>query len=126
LSLSRYDKIPPVKFREGDIVEAQFSFSLVPVKNGFYKMIAVLRRLTLLDPSFSQVRLVFVSFSCHSLSEQRPLVGEITIKLLSPRLSGTKRAKKRILALDDTAVNETGEKLQRMNVEVAGPAASQD
>jgi hypothetical protein len=53
----RYEEMAPVKFREGDIVEAQLSFSLVPIKRGFYKMIAVLRSVTLLDSSFSQVRL---------------------------------------------------------------------
>ncbi|KAF8222859.1 hypothetical protein L208DRAFT_1320145 [Tricholoma matsutake] len=45
----RYNVIDPIKFRIGDIVEAQVSFVVVPLKGKKYKMIIVLRALTLLD-----------------------------------------------------------------------------
>lgn len=40
-----------MKFRAGDIVEAQISFVCVPLKNAKYKMLVVLRALTILDTS---------------------------------------------------------------------------
>jgi hypothetical protein len=47
--------MPPVRFHEGDIVEAQVTFMLVPLKGGTYKMATVLQSLTLLDATYSQV-----------------------------------------------------------------------
>ena len=47
--------MPPVRFRNGDIVDAELSFSFVPVKNGMHKLVGVLRSLTLLDCTYSQV-----------------------------------------------------------------------
>ncbi|KAF8815676.1 hypothetical protein BYT27DRAFT_7079376 [Phlegmacium glaucopus] len=41
----------------GDIVEIQVSFIVVPLKDNKFKMIVVLRSITLLDPYFSQVRI---------------------------------------------------------------------
>ncbi|KAH6907176.1 hypothetical protein BKA70DRAFT_1428145 [Coprinopsis sp. MPI-PUGE-AT-0042] len=48
------DAIPPVRFRVGDIVEVQATFSLVPVKGRQWKMVATLRCITLLDGSITQ------------------------------------------------------------------------
>ena len=56
LSLSRYISINPVKFQYGDIVEAQVSFQTVALKGGKYKMLVVLRALTLLDAMPTKVR----------------------------------------------------------------------
>jgi hypothetical protein len=56
--ISRYAPINPIKFRRGDLVEAQFSFSAIPVKEkGIkntkekkkYKLLLTLRGITLLD-----------------------------------------------------------------------------
>ena len=55
IEISRYSPIPPVLFREGDVVEAQISMMLVPLKGGQFKMTAVLRCLTLLDSTYSRV-----------------------------------------------------------------------
>ena len=44
-----------MRFCEGDIVEAQITIQLVPLKGGTHKMAAVLRGLTLLDATYSQV-----------------------------------------------------------------------
>ena len=46
----------PQIFRVGDIVEAQVSFIVVPIKANKHKMIVVLRSVALLDGTFSQVR----------------------------------------------------------------------
>ncbi|KAF8336134.1 hypothetical protein F5887DRAFT_920926 [Amanita rubescens] len=49
-----YKEIAPVKFCVGDLVEAQFSLMLVPLRGEQYKLTPVLRCLTMLDASFSQ------------------------------------------------------------------------
>ena len=53
--LSRYEVILPVRFQVGDIVEAKATFMLIPMRECHYKMMIVLRSLTLLDTSFAQV-----------------------------------------------------------------------
>ena len=45
----------PIKFKTGDLVEAQVSFVGVPLKGGGMKMMTVLRALTLLDCQESMV-----------------------------------------------------------------------
>lgn len=52
---ARYEPIPPVRFRVGDIVEAKATLMLVPIRQGQFKLMAVLRGLTLLDTTFAQV-----------------------------------------------------------------------
>jgi hypothetical protein len=54
------EAVNPQIFRVGDIVEAQVSFIVVPLKDNKHKMIVVLRSIALLDASFSQVRQVIV------------------------------------------------------------------
>ena len=53
--LLRYQTIPPVMFRTGDIVEAQLTPMMVPMKGGTFKLTMVLRCLTLLDSTYSRV-----------------------------------------------------------------------
>ena len=48
-------KVGPVAFKTGDIVEAQVTFMLIPTKDVDWKMIAVLRCLTLLEGKFATV-----------------------------------------------------------------------
>ncbi|KAH6894773.1 hypothetical protein BKA70DRAFT_1375752 [Coprinopsis sp. MPI-PUGE-AT-0042] len=50
------EAISPIRLRVGDIVECQTTFMLVPVKGKQWKMTAVLRSITLLHASFTQVR----------------------------------------------------------------------
>ncbi|CAA7263691.1 unnamed protein product [Cyclocybe aegerita] len=47
----RYEAINPIKFRIGDIAEAQVSFIVIRLKEQKYKMLIVMRALTLLDSS---------------------------------------------------------------------------
>jgi hypothetical protein len=47
----RYVPLDPVRLRTGDIVEAQVSFTAVPLKGRRHKMLLVLRAVTLLDSS---------------------------------------------------------------------------
>ena len=56
LIIIRYEAINPMKFRAGDIVEAQLSFVCVGLKNNKFKMLLVLRALTILDTSPLRVR----------------------------------------------------------------------
>ena len=42
-------------FRIGDLVEARATIMLVPLRDNEFKMVGVLRGLTLIDDSFSQV-----------------------------------------------------------------------
>ncbi|KIL58014.1 hypothetical protein M378DRAFT_87111 [Amanita muscaria Koide BX008] len=52
---SKYNCIPPVRFRDGDIIEVQMTILLVPLLHGQFKMMTTLRSLTLVDTTFSQV-----------------------------------------------------------------------
>lgn len=45
----------PSYFRVGDIVEAQVSFKVVPLKAGKRKMLVVLRAIALMDGAYSKV-----------------------------------------------------------------------
>jgi hypothetical protein len=51
----RYANMDPAQFRQGDIIEVEISLALVPVKEKKYKLVAVLRSLTSLDETYSQV-----------------------------------------------------------------------
>jgi hypothetical protein len=51
----RFQPCEPQTFRNGDIVQVQLSFVVIPVKGGHRKMLTILRSVALLDRSFSQV-----------------------------------------------------------------------
>ncbi|KAL0946069.1 hypothetical protein HGRIS_012342 [Hohenbuehelia grisea] len=51
---SSYSPVSPSKFRIGDVVEAQMSFTMFPIKDGQYKMQIILRGVTILDSSIAQ------------------------------------------------------------------------
>ena len=52
----RYTPVKPVIFGVGDIVEVQASFMAVPLKQGKFKTTMVLRGITLIDGTFTQVQ----------------------------------------------------------------------
>jgi len=51
----RYTPVKPVIFGVSDIVEVQASFMAVPLKQGKFKSVMVLRGITLVDGTFTQV-----------------------------------------------------------------------
>lgn len=51
----RFQPCEPQMFCLGDIVQAQLSFVVVPIKGGHHKMLAVLQSLAMLDGNFGQV-----------------------------------------------------------------------
>ena len=53
---ARYENISPVRFRVGDIVEAKATLMLIPLRGGQFKLTAVLRSLTIVDTTCTQVR----------------------------------------------------------------------
>ncbi|KIM78013.1 hypothetical protein PILCRDRAFT_75994, partial [Piloderma croceum F 1598] len=53
--INRYHPVAPVRFRIGDIVEAQMSCVVVPLKGEKFKMIHQLHLLALLDATYTQV-----------------------------------------------------------------------
>ena len=55
----RFVPILPVKLQIGDIVEAQISFMVIPLRGREFKITAVWHSLTLLDGQFAQVCLIF-------------------------------------------------------------------
>jgi hypothetical protein len=55
----RYTPIKPVKFQIGDIVEAHVSIIAIPIRDKKMKTIMILRGLTLLDGTFSQVHFMY-------------------------------------------------------------------
>ena len=57
----RYMPVKPVIFGVGNIVELQALFMAVPLKQGKFKSAMVLRGITLIDGTFTQVRKVILS-----------------------------------------------------------------
>jgi len=53
--INRYATTNPATFRVGDIVEAQLSFNVIPLRGEKHKMLMTLRALTLLDHTHSTV-----------------------------------------------------------------------
>src|SRR6266704_1117474 len=53
--IHRYERCEPQVFRLGDIVEAQVSFVVIPVRGGRRKMLTVLRSLALIKGNFKKV-----------------------------------------------------------------------
>jgi hypothetical protein len=51
-----YQNIAPSRFRIGDLVEARATLMLVPLRDSEFKMVCVLRGLTLVDDTVSQVK----------------------------------------------------------------------
>ena len=51
----RFDSCEPQMFRAGDIVQAQVSFVVIPIKGGKRKMLSVLRSVAHLDGRFANV-----------------------------------------------------------------------
>ncbi|KAF8333312.1 hypothetical protein F5887DRAFT_1080341 [Amanita rubescens] len=102
----KYKTIPPVMFRNGDIVEAQLTAMMVPMKGGTFKMMAVLHCLTLLDSSYSQE-----SFARSIALSKMPIeVGGI----------GRKSILKRKIGYDEEEISSTRERLGRMDIDKNG------
>jgi len=55
LSRDSYNVIDPAKLKKGNIVEAQISLLVVPIKNKKFKPLIVLRAITLLDDQLTRV-----------------------------------------------------------------------
>jgi hypothetical protein len=54
--MKRFELANPQIFRVGDIVKAQMTFTVTPLRAKTFKMLTVLRSIALLNPTFSQVR----------------------------------------------------------------------
>lgn len=66
----KFEEISPAKFRVGDIVQAQLSFIAVPTKRNKHMMRLVLRAISILDSSITNVRYI--------LNELRQLLNKLT------------------------------------------------
>jgi hypothetical protein len=64
----RYDILDPAQFHQGDIVEVETTLTLVPIKNDGFKLLAVLRSITLLDATHSQVNTTRL---CHTTTDRK-------------------------------------------------------
>jgi hypothetical protein len=60
---NKYHPLEPIRFRIGDIVEAQMSCVVIPLKGGKFKMINQLRSLALLDGTHTQVCLSIMEYT---------------------------------------------------------------
>ena len=58
-----------MKFQVGDIVEVQVSFAVLPLREGKMKSSMILRSITLLDGSQTQVGSVYIKITEMSLTE---------------------------------------------------------
>ncbi|EAU85054.2 hypothetical protein CC1G_04150 [Coprinopsis cinerea okayama7 len=94
--------IGPVKIREGDIVEIQVTFMLVPMKGNKWRMNAVLRCITILDASFA-------------LEATRRLSTNAPLEVLEPQVRLKRRIGKDIE--DEQQEDARSNKFQRMNVD---------
>ena len=56
---TRFFDMDPIRFRVGDIVEAQITIAAVPIRNNKFKMISQLRCLALLDGTFTDVSILY-------------------------------------------------------------------
>ena len=65
----RYQAITPVTFRVGDIVEAKATLMVIPLRGGHYKLTAVLRSITILDTTYTQVNFLYFGRTKHCLLE---------------------------------------------------------
>lgn len=115
-------EINPELFRNGDIVEAQFSFIAVPLRGDRFKMIVALRGLTLLDTServvSTCIHLMTALFHSYMYaqaannvrqSQQTPGMA-VTIKLL----------KQKALYTEDEEVIETNGRMAKMRIDDDG------
>ena len=55
---TRYVTIEPSKLSKGDIVEAQVSFVVIPIKKKKYKPLVILRAITLVDSQPTKVKFI--------------------------------------------------------------------
>lgn len=55
MSIGRYETIPPQAFRVGDVVEAQVSLVVIPMRAEKCKMLIILRAVTLIEARSSKV-----------------------------------------------------------------------
>lgn len=71
LYYNRFISINPIQIRMGDIIEAQVSFVVVPLKGRKYKMLIVLRAIAIIDSSLVKVSTCCLfSANSHSYSYQ--------------------------------------------------------
>ncbi|KAG6818509.1 hypothetical protein H0H93_004406 [Arthromyces matolae] len=74
----KFTKMGPQAFRRGDLVAADLSFVVVPIKGERFRMINVLRSLTLLDGSFKMDSVRVEAFSVQPpLKRKRRFVDEV-------------------------------------------------
>lgn len=108
----------PARFNVGDIVEAQFVFSLVAVERNQQRLQMVLQGLTLLENSFSRVRIESFSKSdalIWSCLLQQALVTRIS-KTLRPSVDLTRRQIKRKIGYAEEEYAITRRKLQDLEI----------
>ncbi|KAF8325959.1 hypothetical protein F5887DRAFT_1072021 [Amanita rubescens] len=70
----KYVEMSPVRFQMGDIVEAQMTFMLVSLPGNDYKMVSILRGMTMLDNLFSQK--AFASNAASKLHQNLKMAGK--------------------------------------------------
>ncbi|RDB26050.1 hypothetical protein Hypma_006130 [Hypsizygus marmoreus] len=111
----RYINIDPSKIRIGDIVEVQISFVCIPIKDGFFKLMNILRAITLLDQSHRDVSNMLTSrkqwltyYLGWTLSR---IQGGIHVNKVF------KTIKRKALYTEEDEIEETGGKLSKMRID---------
>ncbi|KAF8716420.1 hypothetical protein AX14_012357 [Amanita brunnescens Koide BX004] len=78
-NLEKEGLLTPVRFRIGDIVEAKATLVLIPLRGGHFKLLAILRSLTIMDTSYTQIVQVSANNRIKRLmSSSSPLKRNIT------------------------------------------------
>jgi hypothetical protein len=103
-----------MKIRTGDIVEVQVSFVAIPLKQQKYKVLVVLRAITLLD--CSPLRVSPHSVKRHNANEkQNASIARRMSRGAEPRRAS--QSLKRKVGYEEDEVHNTREKLNKMHLD---------
>jgi hypothetical protein len=104
-----------VKFRVGDIVEAQISFIVIPLRGDQYKMSAVLRGLTLMDGTHTSVseKLVLNILTINHIQQNATMARAAKSIITQPAM---KRLTRKV-GHDEEQLAETRAKMSRMDID---------
>lgn len=104
----------PVKFRIGDIVEAQMSFVTIPLRGKQFKMLTILRAITLLDSKPRVVScnktLKLLLITCSQDAEIARIGQKVPAIPIVPKI-------KRKVGYLDKEVEETRRKVSKLSVD---------
>ena len=107
-----------MKIRPGDVVEAQVSFVAIPLKQQKYKVLVVLRAITLLDCSPLRVSQFSAKVCAAANKKQNASIARRMSRGAEPRRAS--QLLKRKIGYEEDEEHDTREKLSRMRLDWIG------